>query len=491
EAGGSDTAPLRDRRDTPDQPLPNTGVMEQDSPPWFGPRRMAAASAAYALLMVYASTVIGPAGVNFVYKDPARLFRTFLATPYILHGSDQRADWMGNVLMLVPFGFLLAGSLWPRRPLLRLPAIFTAMLISVATILIIKYLQLFFPPRTVTLNYIVAQTLGATIGCAGFFYFHERIGRSLSTQDPVAGLILALRLYFAMLVIFLLMPLDFALDATDIRSQIDRLTEAMMRLPGGNRPLELRAILIVMAGAAFIPVGMLLTFVKTDVYRVRRSLWAIAGRGLVITTVIFALTMLVIGAYPVMASIVYRTCGIVAGAAAILWLTQQDPVALSQHFRRLAPWLAIFYLFSLLFVSRLLSAQWLSPKEAIEQLHPLGLLPLFDYYIVSKAEAAKNIVGHAMLYAPIGALLWMRYDIRAGGRAFMTAASMAFLVELARYFRPGLEGDVNTVVLAGISAMLAARLMPGVWFMLQALRQESTSTQSKAERITRVTPQLN
>jgi hypothetical protein len=39
--------------------------------------------------------------------------------------------------------------------------------------------------------------------------------------------------------------------------------------------------------------------------------------------------------------------------------------------------------------------------------------------------------------------------------------------------------------------MLAARLMPGVWFMLQALRQESTSTQSKAERITRVTPQLN
>jgi hypothetical protein len=211
----------------------------------------------------------------------------------------------------------------------------------------------------------------------------------------------------------------------------------------------------------------------------------------VITTVIFALTMLVIGAYPVMASIVYRTCGIVAGAGAILWLTQQDPVALSQHFRRLAPWLAILYLFSLLFVSRLLSAQWLSPKEAIEQLHPLGLLPLFDYYIVSKAEAAKNIVGHAMLYAPIGTLLWMRYDIRAGGRAFMTAASMAFLVELGRYFRPGLEGDVNTVVLAGISAMLAARLMPGVWFVLQALRQESTSTQSRAERITRVMPQLN
>jgi VanZ family protein len=462
--------------------------MGQDSTSWFGRWRLGGACAAYALLILYASTVIGPSGVNFVYRDPVAAFRNFLATPYVINGSDQRADWMGNLLMLVPFGFLMAALLWPRRAnlgrsVLKLAAAAAAILISVVTILTIKYLQLFFPPRTVTLNYIAAQTLGAAIGCAGFAFFHERIGRSVSRRDPVAALVMALRFYFAMLVIFLLMPLDFALDATDLRTQIDRLPEAMISLPGGNRPTEMRAILIVVAGAAFIPVGMLLTFVKAGVYRVQRRPRAVAGWGLLITTVIFALTVLVISAYPVMAAIAYRTCGILAGAGAILWLTRQDPAALRQRLRWWAPCMAVVYVAALLSVSGLLSVHWLFPRDAMARVYPLGLLPLFDYYIVSKAEAAKNIVGHALLYAPIGVLFWMRYDTRRGGRVFLLAAAVAFLVELARYFRPGLEGDINTVALAGLSAMLAARLMPDAWFMLTALVRQSAAAPVRQWRL--------
>ena len=97
--------------------------------------------------------------MNFVYSDPVAAFHRFLATRFVEHGSDQRADWIGNLLMLVPFGFLAAGAIWPRRPAFRLPAVIAAMLICSSVILAIKYLQLFFPPRTVTLNYIVAQGL--------------------------------------------------------------------------------------------------------------------------------------------------------------------------------------------------------------------------------------------------------------------------------------------------------------------------------------------
>jgi hypothetical protein len=281
-------------------------------------------------------------------------------------------------------------------------------------------------------------------------------------------------------VVFLLMPLDFALDATDLQIQADRLANAIMSLPGGNKSPAVRAILIVVAGAAFVPVGMLLTFVKPGAdgvrqspWGVRRSLWAVGGWGLSVTTIIFALTALVISGYPVMASILYRTGGILIGAAAMLWLTRQDPAALRQRLRRLAAWMVVPYVLALLLVSGLLSVHWLSARDAIAQANPLGLLPLFDYYIVSKAEAAKNIAGHAVLYAPIGVLLWMRYDTKGGGRAFFLATMAALLVELARYFRPGLEGDINTVALAGLSAMLASRLMPAVWLMLGALVRQS------------------
>jgi hypothetical protein len=91
---------------------------------------------------------------------------------------------------------------------------------------------------------------------------------------------------------------------------------------------------------------------------------------------------------------------------------------------------------------------------------------LFDYYIVTKAEAAKNIVAHLVMYAPIGAMAWL-----SGRRAAAAPAALglAFCIELARYFRPGLEGDVNAVVLAGLSAGFTAAAMPSVWQLLEGV----------------------
>jgi peptidoglycan/LPS O-acetylase OafA/YrhL len=93
----------------------------------------------YAVVMVYSSTVIGPAGLHFVFQDPSDAFRRFLATRFVVHGSDQRADWIGNLLMLVPFGFIVTATIWPRRKIFRLPAAVAALLICMVIILGIKY----------------------------------------------------------------------------------------------------------------------------------------------------------------------------------------------------------------------------------------------------------------------------------------------------------------------------------------------------------------
>jgi VanZ family protein len=172
-----------------------------------GTRHFAWLCVLYALLMLYSSTLVGPDGVNFVPLDPAEALHRFLATPFLDTGSDQRADWMGNLLMLVPFGFLVAGAIWPVRPMVKPPAAIGGLLTCAAVILAIKYLQLFFPPRTVSLNYIVAQSIGAAIGCAAFVLWRERISPSINRHDPVATLVLGLWLYSAALLVFLLMPL--------------------------------------------------------------------------------------------------------------------------------------------------------------------------------------------------------------------------------------------------------------------------------------------
>jgi len=381
----------------------------------------------YTLMMLYSSTVVGPTGMNFVPRDSTAAFRLFLRTPYVVHGSDQRADWMGNLLMLVPFGFLVASALWPRRPAWRVAAVLCAIIICVATILTIKYLQLFFPPRTVTLNYILAQTLGAVIGCAGGAVWIDRIGRTTSRHDLVATFVLLLRIYTGALFIFVLMPLDFALDATDLRAQLDRLPDTLLTLPGSERPPAVRVILIVMAAAAFVPVGMLLAFVREGVYRIRRSILAVSGLGLLVTAGLYILGALVISAFPVLPSILYRTCGIVAGAAAIRWLVRQDANALRHCLRRLVPWAVLPYIVCVLLVNRLLSIHWLSFPAAVAQVNPLGLMPLFDYYIVTKAEAAKNIIGHLALYMPIGVMVSLWSNNKSAIRAFVVAAACRWL----------------------------------------------------------------
>ena len=217
------------------------------------------------------------------------------------------------------------------------------------------------------------------------------------------ALVLGLRIYTAALLLFLLMPLDFALSRADLWAQAERLPDTVLALPGADRPLAVRVMLIAAASAAFIPVGMLLVLVRTGVYRVRRGLLCRDGRGVAITAGIFAVSTLVMGAAPVMGAILYRTAGIVAGAAILRWLTRQDADPAARHPR--AAWChgwCLPYLLALLLANRLLSLHWLSLAGAIDQAYPLGLLPLFDYYIVTKAEAAKNIVGHAVMYMPVG-----------------------------------------------------------------------------------------
>ena len=131
----------------------------------------------------------------------------------------------------------------------------------------------------------------------------------------------------------------------------------------------------------------------------------------------------------------------------------------------------------LLAVNGLFPLDWRTPIEALQSIYPLGLLPLFDYYIVSKAAAARNIVAHAVMYAPSGRFAWLN-----GARPTLASASallLALIVEASRYLRPCLEGDVNAVAVAGVAAFLTAVAIPGVWWMVKGVPRSQPSPASR------------
>jgi VanZ family protein len=442
----------------------------------------------YALVVAYGSTVVGPKGMNYVPMDPSDALREFLkrAFVWVNNGSDQRADWMGNLAMFVPFGFLLLGTLAPRlnRGIGASMATFGAFVVAVAFLMAVKYVQLFFPPRTVTLNYMVAQASGALIGIVLYQLAHNQLVRLLWRR--AGGYRETLRsvlwLYCAALCVFLLMPLDFALSFEDLMVRVDRVPQLLFHFPGEGRPRSVQAVLLISTAAAMVPFGMRTVLAS---YGRHRFFGEAVLRGFAWLAVLFASTALLLSGVPTLISLLFRAAGIATGVWTMRWLVRQDPNRLMTWLRRKSPWTVLPYFLVLLSVNGLVSTQWQTPDETLGNLYTLGLLPLFDYYIVSKAAAAKNVVAHAAMYLPIGVFVWLR-GYRSGV-AGLTAMLLAAAVELGRYLRPGLQGDINAVALAALSALFTARLMPGVWRLLEgvtlpALVQPTVQVPSWRER---------
>jgi len=75
---------------------------------------------------------------------------------------------------------------------------------------------------------------------------------------------------------------------------------------------------------------------------------------------------------------------------------------------------------------------------------------------------------HVAMYAPIGAMVWLRFG---GGRRQAFAAGVAaglasLAVELGRWMKPGLQPDFNEVVIGGLAAWLTVMWAPRVWRLL-------------------------
>ena len=424
----------------------------------------------YALMIAYSSTIVGPMGVHYQPLDPEAAWNDFLAraSTWVGHGSDQRADWMGNLSMYVPFGFMLTGVLWPRRgagPKSVISGIL-AMALSVVFVLAVKYAQIYFPPRTVTLNYVVAQIAGSAIGIALFSLSFSSLARLVWRRQGGMreNLRHILRVYTAAVFVFLLMPLDFALSLEDLLPRAERVPALLFALPGAGRPAVVQIALALGSAAIVAPLGMLLVLAP----RGRNRFF---GHAMLLGVAWMAglqlLICLLISGIPTLASLLFRVVGIFAGVRTMRWIIRQEPNQLREWLRIHALWGVLPYLLVLLAVNGLLSTHWQTPAEAIRTLYTLGLLPLFDYYIVSKATAAKNIVAHAGMYAPIGLFVWLR-----GYRpvnALRWGFWLALLVETARYLRPGLEGDINAVGVGCLAALFTAWMMPWAWRLLEGV----------------------
>jgi VanZ family protein len=119
-------------------------------------RALGLAALAYAVFVVYGSLV----PLAFRYRPLMAAWDAFLQTPYLHLGLGSRADWVANILLYIPLGFLATGWIAAASRSRGVAAGVVVLVFCVLLAVGVEFAQLYFPPRTVSLNDIVAESSG-------------------------------------------------------------------------------------------------------------------------------------------------------------------------------------------------------------------------------------------------------------------------------------------------------------------------------------------
>lgn len=316
-----------------------------------------------------------------------------------------------------------------------------------------------------TLNYISAQLLGVILGVVAFQLSHSRLHpRLVRLFEDGDGLTIVLGAYSVFLFAYYLMPFDVTLSVGDLAARALELVSILPSTPGEGRDPAYKLLLVAADTLTAVPLGMYLA-VRGRQRTVRRLVWRAIGA----VVLIFIAELFVLGSEPFLVSLVYRSAGAVIGVLFIQKIKGKDLRKRHYYFSRFLPAAIPIYLVLVMFVSGVLSSRWWSLDEATNALEPRQFLPFWNFYIVSKAHAAQSLVVTAMVYAPIGVMVWLRRGFWSSGTTFSAslAFSLSLLMEVARMMKPGLRPDFSDPVIAAIAAGLTFKAMPFLWRMFE------------------------
>ena len=406
----------------------------------------------YLALVVYGSLV----PLEFHALPWSTALERFAHTPWLHLGAGSRADWIANLLLYIPLAYLLQAWLAARD--VRPPAwrVFLGLAACVAIAVGIEFLQLFFPQRTVSLNDLLAETIGSLLGVAIQLRFGASLSRWLATvrHDDQATLKALLQGWLLVYLALSLFPFDFVVSTGELKQ---RLASPMVSLlPGaacGGLP---RCILKQLLEALMtVPIGILLAM-RTAPKRL--SSWRVLLLGLSFGGLVETLQLFLVSGVAEGFSIVPKALGIVAG-----YLVHGRGKSLLQSlrnadFRPLIVLAVLPYLLALAFANRWFPAHWHGGEAARQQWSRLHLLPFYYHYFTTETVALSSTLFTSLLYAPVGiaVALWRKERAPLHWRATLAITlPLVTLMEAGKLFIEHTHAEPSNLLIAPAAALAA------------------------------------
>ncbi len=389
----------------------------------------------------------------------------FLAVEYIPFALASKTDFLSNVVLFLPIGFLVTGSIAAGRR--RALAIALVPLVTVAAFgfsIAIEFSQIFVLGRTPSYNDIVNETTGAALGALAWLPLGGLVVGWLQSLAPATGsrVEMARRVltgYAAIWLLLGLLPFDVTIRPAELAEKFRmhriRIVPLHDGLLGGSEVIASTALLA-------IPIGALAALGWP---RARRLPSAVGGAlaGALVVSALEVCQLFVFSRTATVDDVIGGAIGASVGAWLATRLAGTNGSATSAARLRVWPLgLLLVWVFVILlrhwspFNFTVTGDMWRSRWPALVQ------VPFSNYYWANPFDALSEAITKIFLGLPVGVLLALAVPRPASAplrwlrlAAFAAVAVALFGgVELGQVFLPSRYPDGTDIMLGTIGVGL-------------------------------------
>jgi VanZ family protein len=452
---------------------------------------------AFAAFAIYGSLV----PLDFHPRSFDEAWTRFRGIPYLHVSLAGRADWVANILLFVPISYCGMASLaCDRRSKAAFGAASLTVVACIALSVGIEFTQIWFPPRTVSQNDILAESIGSVAGvglwCA--------IGRATTAwlrsfslrRSPQQRFDRLLQVYVAGLCLYSVFPLDVTINPHEIWQKYE---EGKLRaVPFVHLEYDIQDCFAVVTDVlVFIPVGMFMTRVLTRREQPLRSLLQSWLLGMGLAAVIELAQIFIYSRISDTTQLVCAALGIVVGAK---WRQRQvlagfGPGAARTERKWAAAWVGLAASYAVLLAIAYVAPFPLidDPQRLARRWHAFFGVPLTSLYWSTEYNAVVQVLRDMFLFAPLGvaavraaslARVPGRWRIAALALGLLLSFLLAFGIEIAQIWRDQTTANLTEVLIDTFG--VAAGLFVTLWVTSPNMGRQTAGT---CDRIEGGTPQ--
>lgn len=420
-------------------------------------RQYAGLALSFAFLAIYGSLV--PFDFQPVPEGEAQArFRAVLSGPIQV---VSRSDWLANILLFIPLGFLLTAALAVDSPWYA--SLLAAFLVVPACALLsaaIEFVQVYYPSRIPSINDMAAETLGALIGAflwlAAGSNLTNRLRQVWSGRGGQNSASLLLPVYLLFLLLVQAMPFDLTLSPVEVYRKY-KSGRIVLLLWAGEEPAILAALQKDLINLTFfVPIGLLLAGLPAASWQQKRTWFKVALLGTGLALVIEMEQLFVLSRSSKATDVLTGGLGVLAG-----WLigltccrrSAHSPLAVLGPVPHACLWAG--YLALLVFVSWQPCRFDFSPSTAFDRLSQTPRIPFQDYFAGEYLNAFDQIVEKSLLFVPLGMLLATYQRGSASWRTtlfvLLFGGLVALVLECGQLFLPTRYASVTDILMGSLA----------------------------------------